>query len=156
MDWLVSGFSTVVLHADSLEPSPPHRHGLKAGPPVCRNQICFRFHSSSFQVLRSWRAAVSPAVDNYFKYLVPSTKPSTSWCPCGLHCAWWTAALQGPVDRGARVACSRWVPARSHGRFSPTLLAWKLAQTGGGQLKKFFFAHQPAGGDARCRGGIIA
>ena len=48
------------------------------------------------------------------------------------------------------------VPARSNGRLSPTLLAWKLAETGGGQPEKFFFTLQPACDDAGCRGGIIA
>ena len=34
MDWLVSGLSTVVLFADSLEPHTPHLYGLKVGPPA--------------------------------------------------------------------------------------------------------------------------
>ena len=31
------------------------------------------------------------------------------------------------------------------------LLAWKLAETGGGQLKKFFFTTQPGGDGTRCQ-----
>ena len=50
MDWLVSGLSTVVLFADSLEPHTPHLYGLKAGPPV--SGIKFWIRLASFQVLR--------------------------------------------------------------------------------------------------------
>ena len=34
-------------------------------------------------------------------------------------------------------------------------LAWKLAETGGCQLKKFFFTPQPGGDGARCQGYAI-
>ena len=40
MAWLVSGLSTVVLYVNCpLSPTPRRGHGLKAGPPVSRNQI---------------------------------------------------------------------------------------------------------------------
>ena len=53
-------------------------------------------------------------------------------------------------------AAVNWVPARSNARLPPMLLAWKLAETGGGQPKKFFFQLRPACDDTGCRGGIIA
>ena len=53
-------------------------------------------------------------------------------------------------------AAVNWVPARSNARLPPMLLAWKLAETGGGQLDKFFFTVQPEGDGAGCRDGTIA